>query len=174
MVNLKVNYSGAQFELNLPTKINEITNEYLLKVTEHIHVAPDYSLIALVFKERPITIVSAVKQGKNATVNGVALMVKTAVTSDNSFVPNIVCGTQLIMSASDIAMGHHVNAANNTLNPNMLLKLLNDNNDLNKKCMDIMVPTYFVDFKVVPNCNIHGTILNSTKPIADAYFKPIE
>ncbi len=47
MVNLQVNYRGGDYLLSLPTTISEVNVDYLNKITQHIHVAPDYALIAI-------------------------------------------------------------------------------------------------------------------------------
>lgn len=50
MVNLQVNYRGGDYLLSLPTTLSEIDVDYLNKITQHIHVAPDYALIAILYK----------------------------------------------------------------------------------------------------------------------------
>lgn len=156
MVDLKVNYLGLNQTYKMPTSMSEIDMNVLKDCVSHIKVAKDYALIAVIFKERPITIVSVSKQNKNASVSGVAVMIKS--NTDDLFVDNIKLGETLVISPSDISMGHHVNSPKNVLTPGFLLNLLQTNVDLNKKLMAVAVPTYFVDFKIVPVCNIHGAI----------------
>lgn len=156
MVDVQVNYLGREATLHLPTTVSEIKSDLLNNWTSHVNLAKDYALIALVFKERPINLISAAKQNKNANVSGIAIMIKS--NTDAEVVKDIKLGETLVIAASDIAMGHHINVPANHLTPGFLMNLLSENDDLNKKFMGVMVPTYFVDFKIVPVCNIHGSI----------------
>lgn len=169
MVDLKVNYLGLNQTLRMPTSMSEINMNVISNYVNHVNVGKDYALIAVVFKERPITIVSVSKQNKNASVSGVAVMIKS--NTDNEFINTIKLGETLVISPSDIAMGHHVNSPANVLTPGFLLNLLRTNVDLNKKLMAVKVPTYFVDFKIVPVCNIHGSI-GKYVPVSEYYITP--
>ena len=156
MVNLQVNYRGGDYLLSLPTTISEVNFEYLNKITQHIHVAPDYALITVLYKIRPIEIVSSVKQNKNANVGAVASFIKGNCTP--GFYDNIKLGDTIVIAPSDIALGHTVRVVNNNLTPSKLLELLETNPDLNKKLIGVMTPTYFVDFKIVATAFIHGSM----------------
>lgn len=169
MVDLKVNYLGLNQTLRMPTSMSEIDMNVIADYVKHVNVSKDYALIAVVFKERPISIVSLSKQNKNASVSGVAVMIKS--NTDNEFINSIKLGEALVISPSDISMGHHVNSPANVLTPGFLLNLLRTNVDLNKKLMAVKVPTYFVDFKIVPVCNIHGSI-GRYEPVSEYYIAP--
>lgn len=169
MVDLKVNYLGLNQTFRMPTSMSEIDMNVIADYVKHVNVSNDYALIAVVFKERPISIVSLSKQNKNASVSGVAVMIKS--NTDNEFINSIKLGEALVISPSDISMGHHVNSPANVLTPGFLLNLLRTNVDLNKKLMAVKVPTYFVDFKIVPVCNIHGSI-GCYEPVSEYYIAP--
>ena len=169
MVDLKVNYLGLNQTFRMPTSMSEIDMNVIADYVKHVNVSKDYALIAVVFKERPITIVSVSRQNKNASVSGVAVMIKS--NTDNEFINTIKLGETLVISPSDIAMGHHVNSPANVITPGFLLNLLRTNVDLNKKLMAVKVPTYFVDFKIVPVCNIHGSI-GRYEPVSEYYITP--
>lgn len=169
MVDLKVNYLGLNQTFRMPTSMSEINMNVIADYVKHVNVSKDYALIAVVFKERPISIVSLSKQNKNASVSGVAVMIKS--NTDNEFINSIKLGEALVISPSDISMGHHVNSPANVLTPGFLLNLLRTNVDLNKKLMAVKVPTYFVDFKIVPVCNIHGSI-GRYEPVSEYYIAP--
>ena len=169
MVDLKVNYLGLNQTFRMPTSMSEVNMNVIADYVNHVNVSKDYALIAVVFKERPITIVSVSRQNKNASVSGVAVMIKS--NTDNEFINTIKLGESLVISPSDIAIGHHVNSPANVLTPGFLLNLLQTNADLNKKLMAVNVPTYFVDFKIVPVCNIHGSI-GRYEPVSEYYITP--
>lgn len=169
MVDLKVNYLGLNQTFRMPTSMSEVNMNVIADYVKHVNVGNNYALIAVVFKERPITIVSVSKQNKNATVSGVAVMIKS--NTDDEFIKGIKLGETIVISPSDIAMGHHVNSPANPLTPGFLLNLLQTNPDLNKKLMAIKVPTCFVDFKIVPVCNIHGSV-GKYVPVSQYYIAP--
>ena len=169
MVDLKVNYLGLNQTFRMPTSMSEVDMNVIADYVNHVNVSKDYALIAVVFKERPITIVSVSRQNKNTNVSNVAVMIKS--NTDNEFINTIKLGESLVISPSDIAIGHHVNSPANVLTPGFLLNLLQTNADLNKKLMAVNVPTYFVDFKIVPVCNIHGSI-GRYEPVSEYYITP--
>ena len=169
MVDLKVNYLGLNQTFRMPTSMSEINMNVIADYVKHVNVCNDYARIAVVFKERPNTRVSVSKQNKNASVSGVAVMIKS--NTDNEFIKGIKLGETVVISPSDISMGHHVNSPDNVLTPGFLLNLLQTNADLNKKLMTVNVPTYFVDFKIVPVCNIHGSI-GQYHPTSMYYITP--
>lgn len=169
MVDLKVNYLGLNQTFRMPTSMSEVNMNVIADYVKHVNVGNDYALIAVVFKERPITIVSVSKQNKNASVSGVAVMIKS--NTNDEFIKGIKLGETIVISPSDIAMGHHVNSPANPLTPGFLLNLLQTNTDLNNKLMGIGVPTYFVDFKIVPVCNIHGSV-GKYVPVSQYYIAP--
>ena len=169
MVDLKVNYLGLNQTFRMPTSMSEVNMNVIADYVKHVNVGNDYALIAVVFKERPITIVSVSKQNKNASVSGVAVMIKS--NTDDKFIKDVKLGETIVISPSDIAIGHHVNSPANVLTPGFLLNLLQTNPDLNKKLMAVKVPTYFVDFKIVPVCNIHGSV-GKYVPVSQYYIAP--
>lgn len=169
MVDLKVNYLGLNQTFRMPTSMSEVDMNVIADYVKHVNVSNNYALIAVVFKERPISIVSISRQNKNASVSGVAVMIKS--NTDDEFIKDIKLGETIVISPSDIAMGHHVNSPANALTPGFLLNLLQTNPDLNKKLMAVKVPTYFVDFKIVPVCNIHGSV-GKYVPVSQYYIAP--
>lgn len=169
MVDLKVNYLGLNQTFRMPTSMSEVDMNVIADYVKHVNVSKNYALIAVVFKERPISIVSLSRQNKNASVSGVAVMIKS--NTDDEFIKDIKLGETIVISPSDIAIGHHINSPANALTPGFLLELLRTNADLNKKLMGIGVPTYFVDFKIVPVCNIHGSV-GKYVPVSQYYIAP--
>ena len=170
MVNLNVNFNGADYVLSLPTMFSEVNPEFLKTLVDNIDVAPDYSLVAIIYKEKPIAIIDSIKRNKNATVAGIAMMIKHGECNSN-FINNSKLGETLNIAPSDIALGYHVSTSYNSLNANFLASLVNDNTSLYNQCMAIQDSVYFVDFKIIPNCNIHGIVKTLNKPIVDIYFK---
>lgn len=143
---------------NFPTSLNEITQDYLLSVTENVNVANDYSLVAIVYHESLGSIILARKQSKKSMSAGVIpVFVKSGIT-DNSFIKSANCKDKLIISTSQLSLGHHVAAPSNTLSLDYFINILdkdfevakrNNNNYGKEHC-------FFIEFKIVPNCDIIG------------------
>lgn len=173
MVNLKVVYQGKDFELNLPTMSSEIDMNYLSSLVSNVNVAPNYSLIALLFKEVPYAIVSNIKQGKNATIITTPIMIKSG-KSENDFINNIKLGDKLTIAPSDIVYANHINAVYNTLNPSFITTLLKDNGQLYTETQGIREKVYFVEFKIIATNLIHAAINGKSAPVVDCYFKEVK
>lgn len=159
MIDFNVNSNGTKLSVHFPTSISEVDFNYFKSLTDNVAIAPHYSLVACIFKEKPITIISQMKQGKNAQVAAVAYFIKAG-TSDSAFVNNIKLGTPIITAPSELMLGHQVGIANNPLTPNKLAEYSSTSSELYTKLMSVLTPVYFVSFKLVPNNVIHGVYLN--------------
>ena len=171
MIKFSTSGKNGSFEVTLPTNLSEIPNKYLYDVTKDIVIADDYSLIGICYCEALSSILFANNAKKGKITTGVVPIFIKHGNTNNDFVRSINCGDKLIIAPSDIAMGHHVNSPDNVLTPGFLLNLLQTNADLNKKLMAVKVPTYFVDFKIVPVCNIHGSV-GKYVPVSQYYIAP--
>ncbi len=160
MIDFNVDSNGTNLSVHFPTSISEIDFNYLNDLVANVAIAPNYSLVACVFKEKPITIISQMKQGKNAQVAAVAYFIKSG-TSDSSFVNNIALGTPIISAPSDLMIGHQVGVADNPLTPIKLTEYASSSSALYTKLMSVLNPVYFVSFKLIPNNVIHGAYLNN-------------
>ena len=89
MVSLKVNYQGKNCVPNLHTMFNEVNMDYLKSLVANVEVAPYYSIVAVLFKERPTAIISTLKQNKTSNVQGVSVMIKQGNDKDSEFINNI-------------------------------------------------------------------------------------
>ena len=78
MVKFETNGKQGDAIIKLPTRIDEITPEYLKAITSHIKVADNYSLIALCHKEKLSNFVIAGRNNKGEMSTAVVpLFVKT-------------------------------------------------------------------------------------------------
>lgn len=154
MKHFEIDVENGLMSLDLPNKVDEITNEYLTNVTQEISVSDNYSLVAIITLEKLSVIMTALKNNKSdARSIVVPLFVKPGKT-DNDFINSMTVGNKIIISGSDLSMGHHVNATTNELEMNKVVNILKKGNIKNI----FADPDYycFVSFKLVPNCNIHG------------------
>ena len=156
MLTLEVNSKQGVFQLNLPTSLNEIDESYIMEVTNHVKVDANYTLIGVVFREKLSTLVlSARKNKKNSDIPVIPVFVKAGKTN-SKLINSLKIRDKLIISASDIMMGYHVSAPNNLITINTILDLLDGDMKVYNQLMTSQEMCYFIEFKLVPNCNIHG------------------
>ena len=156
MLTLKTSNARGVHELNLPTSLNEINESYITEVTSHIKVDANYTLIGLIYREKLSTLVLASTRNKKTSDIAVIPIFVKAGESDSKFINSLNIKDKLIISPSDIMMGYHVSAPNNLLTINNILDLVEGDPIVNQKLMNINEQCYFIEFKLVPNCNIHG------------------
>lgn len=156
MVTIKTNGTLGKYELNFPSNLSDITKEFLLNVTENVELAANYSLIAICYREKVSNILLAANRNKNKIESSVVpLFVKSGATED-SYVKSINTLDKLVIAGSDIAMGYHITCPRNKVSIDTLLLYTKGDTDIYQKAIEIKDPCYFIDFKIVPNCCIHG------------------
>ena len=156
MLTLKTNNVRGIYELNLPTSLNEIDESYIIEVTSHIKVDANYTLVGLVYREKLSTLVlAATRNKKKSDIAVIPIFVKRG-ESDSKFINSLNIKDKLIISPSDIMMGYHISAPNNLLTINTILNLLEGDAESYTKLLGNNEQCYFIEFKLIPNCNIHG------------------
>ena len=157
MLTLQVNGKKGVFDMNLPTSINEITPKYIEEVTNHIKVNAEYSLIGLIFREKLSTLlIAARKSNKKSDISVIPIFVKAGETN-SKFISGIHVMEKLIIAPSDIMIGHHVSTPLNLLTINTFLDLTEGDSNLYNKMLTSNEYCHFIEFKLVPNCAIHGS-----------------
>lgn len=158
----------VEYKLNLPTTLSEITSDYIRDVTSNIEVESNYSIVGLIFKEKISTLAFNVRKNKKSSdISVVPVFVKSGATNSD-FINNLKIGDKLVISPSDIMLGHHLSTPRNLLTINNVLDIVNGNLDLYNKLISINTECYFIEFKLVPNCNIHGAY----KDNSESYINP--
>ena len=156
MLTLDVNSNRGVFKLNLPTSLNEIDKSYIMEVTNHVKVDSNYTLIGVVFREKLSTLILAARKNKkNSDIPVIPVFVKAGKTN-SELINGLKVRDKLLISASDIMMGYHVSAPNNLLTINTILELIEGDITTYNKLIGSNEYCYFIEFKLVPNCNIHG------------------
>ena len=156
MLTLNVNGTQGAFTLNLPTTLSDITEEYITNVTSHIEVDANYTAIGIVFREKLSTLVLASRKNKkNSDIAAIPIFVKAGKT-DSKLINKLNVGEKLIIAPSDIMLGHHLSAPTNLLTINNILNIIEGDTEIYNKVIGIQEACYFIEFKLVPNCNIHG------------------
>lgn len=163
MLTLEVTNKQGVFQLNLPTSIEELTEDYISQVTSHIKIDTNYTLIGVVFREKLSTLVLAARKNKkNSDIPVIPIFVKAGETN-SKLINSLKIGDKLLISASDIMIGHHVFAPNNLITINTILDLLDGDMKIYNQLIASQEMCYFIEFKLVPNCNIHGAYIKDDK-----------
>ena len=168
MLTLNVNGKQGAFTLNLPTTLTDITEEYIYNVTSHIEVDANYTVVGVIFREKLSTLaLAARKNKKNSDIAVIPIFVKAGKT-DSEFINNLSIREKLIISPSDIMLGYHISAPRNLLTINTILDIMEGDTEVYNKLIGIQEQCYFIEFKLIPNCNIHGAY----KSINNGYNNP--
>ena len=156
MLTLNVNGTRGAFTLNLPTTLSDITKEYITNVTSHIEVDANYTIVGVVFREKLSTLILAsYKNKKNSNITAIPIFVKAGKT-DSELINKLDVGEKLIIAPSDIMLGHHLSAPTNLLTINTILNIMEGDTEIYNKVIGMQEQCYFIEFKLVPNCSIHG------------------
>ena len=156
MLTLNVNGTRGAFTLNLPTTLSDITKEYISNVTSHIEVDANYTIVGVVFREKLSTLILAsYKNKKNSNITAIPIFVKAGKT-DSELINKLDVGEKLIIAPSDIMLGHHLSAPTNLLTINTILNIMEGDTEIYNKVIGMQEQCYFIEFKLVPNCSIHG------------------
>ena len=157
MVKFNVNGKAGAAVVSLPTHLSEITPEYLNGVTCNIKIGDNYSLIGIVYRESLSSVIMAFNQKrKEITTNIVPIFIRSG-NGAPDYINNIKTGDKLIIAGSDIAMGHHVNCPMNRITVNNIVNLCEGDKEIYRKAVTFKDKCCFIEFKLVPNCNIHGS-----------------
>ena len=149
------------FKMNLPTSLNEITEDYLRGVTNHICIAPYHCIVALVYRCKLPEIISTARKKKDLATAVVPLFVNANVTLSASpetvdmFV-SIKTGDKLVIAGTDLERGYQLTCPKNFITIDNIVRIYNSDNNFAKGVMTDQNYYYFIDFKLVPINDIKG------------------
>lgn len=105
MVTIKAD--SADYGINFPSAINELTSDILNKITDGINIPKNYVIVALAFKTRVFDLVVSMN---SKTQQNFAVTPILAKTDDDSLkYLNANVGNKLIISRSALERGVHIN-----------------------------------------------------------------
>ena len=156
MVKFETNGKHGHVFVKFPSSVEEITPEYLKGVTDEIDVADNYTLIALCHKEKLSTFIAASRNKSNQISTSVIPIIAKQGKTDSVFHTEMNVGDIILISPSQMAMGLHVNVPKNILNMNHLIKATDGDGYAHKNALKYSQYVYFLEFKLVPNCDIIG------------------
>lgn len=158
MKDFTVESNGREMTFHFPTSLDEITEGYLEKVTEHIQVADNYCLVAIVYHETLGSVIIARKQSKKGLTGAVVPMFVKAGYTENEFVNSMSCKDKLIIASTQLNLAHHVACPINTLSLDYFIRAIDGDNELFRRYNNNFgtEQCFFVEFKMVPVCDIVG------------------
>ena len=162
MKTFKVNGDAGSYFITLPQSLDEIGTDYLKQCTDFINPAPNYAVVAVVYKDSLSLILTAYKK-KTATNMAVVPVFIKAGTNDSEFVKSIELGDKVVVSGSDLSIGHHIQAPFNKITPTIITALCEGDKDIYKEAMLMTEPVCFVEFKLVPISAIHAKLDDKVK-----------
>ena len=142
MKNFKVNGALGEFELSLPESLEEIPVDYFKQCTDFVHPAPNYALVAIVYKDSLNLILTASKRKEGANVAIVPVFIKAG-TTDSEFVNGLNMGDKIVVSGSDPPY--------NKITPDNIVRVCqNAGKEFYQSTLELHTPICLVEFKLVP------------------------
>lgn len=173
MKQIKVKAQGKVTTFNLPTSMDEISNDFLTKVGESIDIAEHYTLVGIVCYNKINDLILAGKsKAKSSDIGVIPIFVKG---KELQTIMDVKLGQKLLITSNNIELGVRVAVPSNPLNLSRFMDVItsrvngvfpeleydNEHNDT----------VYFVEFKLIPNRDING-IYNEAPDFSE--FKYIE
>lgn len=155
MLNFKINGKRGNFSLSLPTDLSEVSDKYLADVTRQVHIADNYVLVALIYQEALPIVLNTIRKKQELTTKGVARFVRSG-NSDSSFINNIPVGCNLVVTGTSLARGIHITSPANKLTVANIVSICDGDNDFGRQVFTIKQPVCFVEFKLIPACDVNG------------------
>lgn len=150
MKNFKVNGSLGEFELSLPESLEEIPVEYFKECTDFVHPAPNYALVAIVYKDSLNLILTSAKKTEGVKVAIIPIFVKGG-TTDSEFINSLKTGDKVVISGSDLSIGNHINSPYNKITPDNIIRVCqNAGREFYQSTLELNTPICLVEFKLVP------------------------
>lgn len=150
MKNFKVNGDLGEFELSLPESLEEISVEYFKECTDFVHPAPNYALVAIVYKDSLNLILTASKKKEGASVSIVPVFIKAG-TTDSEFINSLSTGDKIVVSASDLSIGNHINSPYNKITPDNIVRVCRGaGREFYQSTLGLNTPICLIEFKLVP------------------------
>jgi len=158
MKEIKVKSQGKVTTFNLPTSLDEISNDFLTKVGESIEIAEHYTLVGIVcYNKINDLIIAGKNKSKSSDIGVIPIFVK-GVQLQN--IMDVKLGQKLLVTSNDIELGVRVAVPTNPLN---LARFLNTIATRVKGVFPELEyddtkneNVYFIEFKLIPNSDIKG------------------
>lgn len=162
MKTFKVNGKAGSYVINLPQSLEEIGTKYLDDCTKFINPAPNYAVVAIVYKDLLSLVLTASKKKTPVNAAVIPVFVKAG-DSDSEFIKSINLGDRVVVSASDLSIGHHINSPYNKITPSIISVICDGDKDIYREAMTMQELVCFIEFKLVPISAIHAKLDDTPK-----------
>ena len=161
MKEFTVTDGKQDFAFRLPTRISEITGEYLNAVTDDIDIAPYHAVIASIYRAKLPEVISTNKKSKAMAVAIVPVFVKanlegTIEDGTKALFDKLKAADRVIIAGTDIERGYQLSTPKNMITMENVIKIYNHDNNFAKEVMIDQNYYFFVDFKLVSITDIKG------------------
>ena len=161
MKEFTVTDGKQDFAFRLPTKISEITGDYLKAVTDDIVIAPYHAVIASIYRAKLPEVISTNKKSKAMAVAIVPVFVKAnlkGIIEDGTktLFEQLKAADRVIIAGTDIERGYQLSTPKNMITMENVIKIYNHDNNFAKEVMIDQNYYFFVDFKLVSITDIKG------------------
>ena len=169
MKTFKVNGKAGSYVINLPQSLKEIGTEYLSYCTKFINPAPNYAVVAIVYKDSLSLVLTAAKKKTPVNTAVIPVFVKAG-DSDSEFIKSINLGDRVVVAASDLSIGHHISSPYNKITPSTISIICDGDKDIYRESMTMQEPVCFVEFKLVPISAIHAKLDDTVKDYINPFI----
>ena len=169
MKAFKVNGKAGSYFMELPQSLEEVGTKYLSYCTKFINPAPNYAVVAIVYKDSLSLVLTASK--KKTPVNAAVIPVFVKAGNNNSeFIKSINLGDRVVVSGSDLSIGHHISSPYNKITPSTISIICDGDKDIYRESMTMQEPVCFVEFKLVPISAIHAKLDDTPKGYVNPFI----
>lgn len=169
MKTFKVNGKAGSYTINLPQSLKEIGTEYLSDCTKFINPAPNYAVVAVVYEDLLSLVLTSAKKKTPVNIAVTPVFVKAG-DNDSEFIKSINLGDRVVVSGSDLSIGHHINSPYNKITPSTISIICEGDKDIYRESMTIQEPVCFVEFKLVPISTIHAKLDDTVKDYVNPFI----
>ena len=172
MKTFKVNGKAGSYVINLPQSLKEIGTEYLSYCTKFINPAPNYAVIAVVYEDLLSLVLTGAKKKTPVNIAVTPVFVKAG-DNDSEFIKSINLGNRVVVSGSDLSIGHHINSPYNKITPSTISIICDGDKDIYRESMTMQEPVCFVEFKLVPISAIHAKLDDTPKGYVNPFISTV-
>lgn len=159
--------SGINVTFDFPTSIKELSEDYLKQISDGITIADNYTLVGLCYLESLTRIIftSRSKSNKDVKIKVTPIFVKAGKT-DVDYINTAKIKQPLVIMPTQLSLGMHVNLPKHKLTIDYFNTVVRESveNLYEKEVQNAdQRECIFIEFKLVPNCDILG-LLNTDLP----------
>ena len=173
MKSFEVNGNIGSYLINLPQSLEEVGTEYLTHCTNFINPAPNYAVVAVVYKDSLSLVLTSFKKKAPTNMAVIPVFIKSGVT-DSEFINSLNLGDRVVIAGSDLSIGHHISSPYNKITPSTISVICDGDKDIYRESMTMQEPVCFVEFKLVPISAIHAKLDKTTNNYLNPFIDKVQ